>query len=776
MIDSVQIRRQGAFDFQAHYEYLCVLQDSVPLPAVKANLRHGILDINGDRIKLADWKPILDTLRINKNLNSIAIRSFIQPGPVEPGEERYTAHFRRRTPAIRSRDMTFQLCKAIRSCLSVSSALKHLEIQGLPLRERDLIALTKGLATTSSLENLSLPQCLFGDKGLQIICQSVKNSSTIKSVNFTGCGLTWLGAEHMANIIKHQATRRHSDVWAESLRYRRPDLDCMTGLRRITLNYNMLIGDEGATALAESLKEDLWLKALDMQQCGISYRGAQALLDAFRTNTTLMVLDVRRNPLIDHSLLKTIIERVLMNAHDTNPEYKWLKSPSTKDTSKVKQRRRTIILRSGLKGKATIRIGFPAKKNLVSERKSVSYKEGYAPEPLPPGVQGFLPWRTAERANRHRGFPLEHSNASPLHAQTGGPVKIFMESDSSTETEETESLCDPDQDPLVTRSPGDSALRQYKRLQVELETCRIRLNEERRARLKSDERIMELEIENTRLRHINLSLSEDVHKHTVTSSFLEDEGVLESIETSFQKFHAFLDLLKDAGLGQLATMAGINQSDFGMLGQPQMSSTLEKPPAERNDLKQEHSRIDNGGGKGTGDYFSNFFALEELAHNTLPETAVVPTTPTSEQQRHQHAANTDTGFDTAKIHLDAHSYGSSSSSKKNGKGIELTKKDGFVEQQITSHHSSTESNGNQKSHGSRKSASSSSGKSKRESKRKHSSHSAKGSIGESSIQEANRSRPKVAPDSKSTGTASKSEIQEHIQSLASLHSSSGDRL
>ena len=29
---------------------------------------------------------------------------------------------------------------------------------------------------------------------------------------------------------------------------------------------------------------------------------------------------------------------------------------------------------------------------------------------------------------------------------------------------------------------------------------------------------------------------------------LDDEGVLGSTENSFQKFHAFLDLLKDAGL------------------------------------------------------------------------------------------------------------------------------------------------------------------------------------------------------------------------------------
>lgn len=39
--------------------------------------------------------------------------------------------------------MTFKLCKALRECLTVSSNLKTLQLQGLPLRERDLIILTK---------------------------------------------------------------------------------------------------------------------------------------------------------------------------------------------------------------------------------------------------------------------------------------------------------------------------------------------------------------------------------------------------------------------------------------------------------------------------------------------------------------------------------------------------------------------------------------------------------------------------------------------------------
>lgn len=64
-------------------------------------------------------------------------------------------------------------------------------------------------------------------------------------------------------FCQHQATRRHSEAWAESLRYRRPDLDCMNGLRRISLNCNTLVGDQGAKALAEVLGEELWLKGKD---------------------------------------------------------------------------------------------------------------------------------------------------------------------------------------------------------------------------------------------------------------------------------------------------------------------------------------------------------------------------------------------------------------------------------------------------------------------------------------------------------------------------------
>lgn len=66
--------------------------------------------------------------------------------------------------------------------------------------------------------------------------------------------------------------------------------------------------------------------------------------------------------------------------------------------------------------------------------------------------------------------------------------------------------------------------------------------------------MIELEVENSRLKH-QLQLQE---ARGPTSPLkkggpgegeetAEDEALLESIEESFQKFHGFLDLLRDAG-------------------------------------------------------------------------------------------------------------------------------------------------------------------------------------------------------------------------------------
>ncbi|XP_051950511.1 centrosomal protein of 78 kDa isoform X2 [Xyrauchen texanus] len=351
-------------------------------------------------------------------------------------------------------------------------------------------------------------------------------------------------------VWKHQATRRHSMAWVETLRYRRAEFEAMSGLRRVTLSENILIGDRGVTALAHELTEDLWVKAVDLQRCGISNEGAQVLEKMLQSNSTLCVLDIRRNPLIDNNRVKAVLKRVLMNAKSQDSQYLWLKPPSPKDTfDQSRQFRRKNT------GKATYRIG---------SRRSSFINSGCRPPR--PGTVGYVPWRTAARAGLQRGVP-QAEGVTDQSFQNATSVRVTVETESESEEVESEYVQSPQE--KISSSQFRRLQAENNRQQVELEECRLRLAEERNARLKASSRLVELELENERLRSVNRSLSE-AH---LSTSVLEDERVLESIESSFHKFHAFLDLLKDAGLGQFASRAGIDQSDFGLLGRPQLSST-----------------------------------------------------------------------------------------------------------------------------------------------------------------------------------------------------------
>ncbi|XP_018653564.1 hypothetical protein Smp_140230 [Schistosoma mansoni] len=159
--------------------------------------------------------------------------------------------------------------------------------------------------------------------------------------------------------IQYQAMQRHNAAWQESLRYRFPELDRLGGLKRITLNDNPKICDEGSTQLADALIDDLWVKAIDLQACNLSDSSASTWLavliglripngnqsmthdeihlksnrsstidDQHRGNHSLVVLDLRRNPNISRDLLRAVTERALINSEGKQTEFSWLKAGS----------------------------------------------------------------------------------------------------------------------------------------------------------------------------------------------------------------------------------------------------------------------------------------------------------------------------------------------------------------------------------------------------------------------------------------------------------------
>ncbi|CAB4010196.1 centrosomal of 78 kDa-like [Paramuricea clavata] len=204
MIETVRQRQQNAVDFKSCYENLCALQGCCPLSVVTANLGDETVDCNADRIPLQDWNPILNATRINKHLKVIALRSYWQE-KVNTGQSEFVSGLttcRKKTPPIRSKDVTYKLCRAIKDCLGVTEQLEVLILQNIPLRSRDLNYLSKGLSRNKTLKHLSFENCQIGDNGFEVISSAIRNCYSLQSLNLTGCCLTWRGAEMLANLIK----------------------------------------------------------------------------------------------------------------------------------------------------------------------------------------------------------------------------------------------------------------------------------------------------------------------------------------------------------------------------------------------------------------------------------------------------------------------------------------------------------------------------------------------------------------------------------------------
>nr|XP_043896859.1 centrosomal protein of 78 kDa-like [Solea senegalensis] len=605
--NNARMLRQGATDFLAYYGFACARQDSMPLTAIKRHLDKGMLDFNGDRLDLRDLQPVLSSISINQHLNHIAIRS-THLGSENADKRYYRPTSRREIPFICSKDMTLELCKALRECLTISSNLKTLQLNGLPLNKRDLITLKKGLEKSMSLEHLSLANCPISDEGLEVICKIVKHSPNIKRVDFSGCNLTWRGAEHIASIIKYQGAQRQGIAWAESLRYRHPHLEEMGGLRRVTLNGNSLIGDCGAAAIGHELAEDFWMKAVDLQRCGLSNEGAHHLLEAVKTNSVLCVLDIHSNPLVDKGLIKAITEKVKRNRNSGGQslQYHWIK-PAATEPQRVPGPRKQPVPRR-------IRTGMYTFYVFLSTTKAPPHVTKHRQKPA---VQVLLRYGSLLHApNTFLGM-LRHE------LDAGGTVA--KQSFNGATTDKIAGEKEEKRLKVYVQDQEGVSGRQFDRLQMELSECRLRLAKESTARLRAESRLKEYEIENACLPDAKHSMPEAFaaagsRSAPRTVSVLEDEALLETIEKSFVKFHAFLDLLRDAGLGKLAAMAGLDASDFHLLGKPQLSTTTGTYLDVRNAMTQTVA----------------FHSLVNSAPPTLPDGQRETATPRSPSSIRKH--------------------------------------------------------------------------------------------------------------------------------------------
>ncbi|XP_063530156.1 protein Cep78 homolog [Cydia strobilella] len=313
--------------FHQSYVKCCKLQNLTPLNNLIPSANGKLLDFCVDRIKYPEWPPILNALSCDLSLHSVAIRCRQQVKTVleQIDCERLAKTVNKRA-VILTKFMLSNLVEAVAQLLADTTLLNTLILEGLPLRIPYLNPISEVLQSNNSLSHLALPRCLIGDAGCLAICKAVRCLPNILTLDLSGCELTPLGASYIADLIKYQKLNRYSENWVHTLRYRLPELDAMAGLRRISLCGNPL-GDAGASALLSVLADDLWIKAVDLQNCEASESTATAALLALQSNTTMVVLDLRHNSICGESLanVRTALRK---NETGVGEQYTWLSSVS----------------------------------------------------------------------------------------------------------------------------------------------------------------------------------------------------------------------------------------------------------------------------------------------------------------------------------------------------------------------------------------------------------------------------------------------------------------
>ena len=230
-------------NFSSCYMELCKKHRVRPLPAICVTLPH-YLEFTTDRIKIDEWGPILNSLSVDRTLKSIGIKSRYQyRKPLEEVNSEAKARAVGKAPVVLTRFVLEWLSHSVAQCVRNSPVLTSLELEGIPFPPDCLAVLCVGLSSTKTLRHLSLSKCYVGDGGCELICKTIADVQSIRSLDLSNCDLTSRSGLALAASLSRQKLHLFHDTWKQSLRYREPNFDAMPGLRRLTLNDNPRLGE-----------------------------------------------------------------------------------------------------------------------------------------------------------------------------------------------------------------------------------------------------------------------------------------------------------------------------------------------------------------------------------------------------------------------------------------------------------------------------------------------------------------------------------------------------
>ncbi|XP_030553986.1 protein Cep78 homolog [Drosophila novamexicana] len=295
--------------FHFRYLELCRAKNLTPVPEIRSNPNATtFLDLLGDKLGVSEWLLIIEALHYDLVLQTLAIRMRRTNGNniVLPIDTESRARLFRQKPVIYTRFIFNSLVEAIANCVKLNKNLTVLKLEGLPLQDSYIECIAQSLASNDCLKEVSFQKSYIGDKGCEAVCGTVKYLNHVEIFNVSECNISPKGAEYVADMIKMQKITRFSEGWEKSLRYRSVDVDSISGLRTIGLANNPDLGDNGLRPIAEVLKEDAWVKSIDVENCGLTDCGANIILECLSLNNAITEFNVRHNDGISKFLMRQI--------------------------------------------------------------------------------------------------------------------------------------------------------------------------------------------------------------------------------------------------------------------------------------------------------------------------------------------------------------------------------------------------------------------------------------------------------------------------------------
>lgn len=198
--------------FYVWYSELCRRQNTNPVSAIRPNhlKNEQILDFVADRIKIEDWAPFLNALKLDTSLHAIAIHSRMEKQKIieEADTEDKVKRLKKWYGCICTRYVLRSLIRSLCNCLKNTSVLSYLELEGLLISGEYLQMVLKGLNLNKTLKYISFKNCPIEDEGCFEICETLHSLPNIEIVDLSSCNLTKKSGEYIGKLIKFQQINR----------------------------------------------------------------------------------------------------------------------------------------------------------------------------------------------------------------------------------------------------------------------------------------------------------------------------------------------------------------------------------------------------------------------------------------------------------------------------------------------------------------------------------------------------------------------------------------